>query len=203
MTHSPEELARLSTLAHNLFGGLTFVLALRLAWEALRGVPTGWTRLLAPGLGTLLGYGLTVWVFFHQIVSHHLPPFADPRQNEHQLIGLFAGTGAIVQLLGRLGRLGAWAEAGFPVGLIATAGAFAAHEQGTVEILVVHGFLAESLLLSGIAGLCALSAGDARPWRLAAALLLLSSAVQLLSYEEAPGAHGGHGSREETHQPDA
>lgn len=87
--------------------------------EILRGVAQSWRRYLWPGLAARMGLGPAAWVFFHQIFTHHVPPFSDPLQNQHQSIGWIAGLGGIVELARRSGLLYAvWAGAAWPVSLV-------------------------------------------------------------------------------------
>jgi hypothetical protein len=187
--HSPEELARLSTLVHNAIGAALFALAVILIAELLRGSPASRARFAWPGLGMLIGFGLAIWVFFHQIFDHGLGPFDDPVQNQHQAIGWMAGLGSAAELFRRAGGP-EWLKVGFPLGIVGVGIAFLAHEQHAIEALVVHWALAGTLVLSGLATLSALVSGEeARAMRLFGAATLLAAAVQLVVYREDPGAH--------------
>jgi len=189
--HSPEELAALSTLIHNLLGWLLLALAVVAGLEQRRGIPTGKSRFIWPGLGALIGFGLTIYVTAHQVFTHRISPFADPVQLQHELIGLVAGAGATLELLRRRGWLSSplW-EAAWPLSLLGIGVIFVAHEQGTTQALLVHWFLAASLILAGLSPLATVLAGEpARAMRLLGVLLLACASVQLISYREQPGAH--------------
>lgn len=202
--HSPEELAALSTLIHNLLGWLLLALAVVVGLEQRRGVPTGRSRFVWPALGMLIGFGLTIYVVAHQVFTHQLSPFADPIQLQHELIGLVAGLGATLELVRRTGRLRAllW-EAAWPISLVGIGVIFLAHEQGTTQALLVHWFLAASLIFAGLAPLATVLAGEpTRALRLLGALLLACASLQLIVYREHPGAHqhAGHdGSPQQKH----
>lgn len=190
MPHSPEELARLSTLVHNVLGWLLVILSVVLVVEIRRGVPQGGARFVWPALGATIGFGLAIWVFFHQIVSHGLGPYDDPLQNQHQAIGWLAGIGSALELARRVGASERLAF-GFPLAIVGVGVAFLVHEQHDLKALVVHWALAGTLVASGCAWTAALLSGeDSRAMRLFAAFLLLASAGQLAAYREAPGAHG-------------
>jgi hypothetical protein len=192
--HSAEDLARLSTLVHNLLGIVLLALAAVLVAELLRGVPEGRARFAWPAIGAVLGFGLATWVFFHQIFSHGLGPFDDPAQNQHQAIGLLAGLGSAGEIARRAGGPDAL-KVGFPLGLVGVGVAFVAHEQHALEALIVHWALAATLITSGLATLSAVISGEeARAMRLFGAFALIAAAAQLVVYEEEPGAHGSTGS---------
>ena len=193
--HTAEELAQLSTLVHKIAGVLLLVIAGGIIVETMRGMATGRWRYAWPALGVFVGLGLTAWVVLHMIFTHRVSPFAVPAQVQHQVIGLFAGVGSLVELVrrkkGRDGR--AW-RAAFPIGLIGVGVAFVVHEQGTTEALLVHWALAGTVIFAGMALLAAALSGEAaKAVTLLGALLLAGAAAQLVAYRESPGAHGEHG----------
>lgn len=189
--HSPDELAAISTFIHNLIGWVLLLLALANVVEQRRGLSAGRSRFVWPVLGTIIGFGLLGYIVLHQVLTHRISPFADPVQLQHELIGLVAGIGATVEVLRRSGRMrGAIWEAGWPLALVAIGVIFVAHEQGSVEGLVLHWFLAGALILSGLAQIAAVLSGEpTRAMRLFGVLLLLCAALQLVAYKEKPGAH--------------
>jgi hypothetical protein len=136
-----------------------------------------------------------IYIFTHQVWTHRLPPFADPLQNQHQLIGLIVGLGATIELTRR------WLQAGsegwklaWPLTVIVVGIAFLVHEQGTVEALVTHWALAGSLVLSGLTELAALVGREqGTALFLLATFIFAGAAFQLIFYRERPGAHGAHG----------
>lgn len=191
---SPEELARLSTIVHNLMGWAYLPLNLVLLMESLRGVSPSWRRYLWPALSAVFGVGLAIWIFYYQ-VSHHVPPFSDPLQNQHQAIGWVVAIGALVELVRRSGRLtptiAAWAEAVWPASLVGVGVIFLAHEQRSLGTLLAHLALAGTLVLAGFAYLAPVLAREGgRVARVFGTLLLFAAAVQLVVYEEEVGAHG-------------
>lgn len=192
--HTPEELAALSTLVHNVLGWLMLALAITLVVEIARGVPTGRWRFAWPALGAFVGLGLSVFVFVHQRWYHDVSPLADPVQNQHQAIGLLAGAGALVELWSRrAGGVPGRIAAAWPLSLVGIGVVFLLHEQGTAEALLVHWALAGTLILSGFALAAPALVGEAsRSLRMLGALLLTAAAMQLVVYEESPGAHGAH-----------
>lgn len=198
--HSAEDLAAVSTLVHNLIGWVFLALAIAFLIEVARGLSVGRSRFVWPGLGAAIGIGLAVWVFAHQVLTHGMGPFADPLQNQHQLIGWLAGLGSLVELLRRGGKLsGLWAAGAWPTALVGIGVAFLIHEQGTTEALLVHWALAATLILAGMAQLAPLIVGEeSRALRAFGGLLLLGASAQLIVYAESPGAHGGHEKPAET-----
>lgn len=196
--HTPTEMAELSTLVHNVAGWLFLLLALAYLVETVRGVPAGRTRYVWPGIGAVIGFGLTVFVFLHQTLYHAVSPFADPAQLQHQIIGLFTGAGAAMEVIARrkksAGKL--W-RSGWPLGLVGVGIAFLIHEQGTAEALLVHWALAATLILAGLGLFAVVLAGEQnRALVLFSTFLLIGAALQLVVFEEKPGAHGAHGAAE-------
>jgi len=192
--HSPEELAQLSTFIHNLAGWIFLVLAGLLIAEAIRGVPRSRWRLAWPGIGMVIGFGLTIWVFFHQWLYHQVSPFADPAQNQHQVIGLFTGVGAGLEFVRRLrnAERKLWRSA-WPLAIVGVGAAFLIHEQGTVDALIVHWALAATFIVSGLGLLSVVLSGDeSSSLRLFSILVLSTAALQLVFFAEKPGAHGSH-----------
>ena len=193
--HTPRELAELSTLVHNIAGWMFAALSIVLLIELLRGTPRRRARYAWPAIGVTIGFGLTVFVFFHQWLYHRISPFAVAQQVQHQLIGLAVGAGALAELLRRrtMAESRLWRSA-FPLSVVLVGVIFLAHEQGTVEALLVHWALAGTLIVAGL-GLLApeLARDPAASLRVFAVLVLLGAAVQLVLYREAPGAHGAHG----------
>ena len=194
--HSPQELADLSTLIHNLAGWLFAALAIVLLVEQLRGTPRGRGRYAWPALGLVIGFGLALFVFLHQWLYHRISPLAVPTQVQHQLIGLAIGGGALAELLrrrrGSASRL--WRSA-FPLSVVAVGVIFLAHEQGTLDALITHWALAGTMILAGLALLAPeLTRESAASVRVFAVLVLLGGAAQLIVFGEDPGAHGAmHG----------
>lgn len=192
--HSAEELAALSTLVHNVLGWLLLAVAAGVLYEAARRPIEGRLRLAWPALAALLGLGLTGWVLQHMSLYHQVSPFADPAQVQHELIGTFAGVGAAIELVRRARRSSSPVlEAAWPTALVGVGVAFLVHEQGTAEALLVHWALAATFVLSGLAVLAVVLCGDeGRSLRAFGAMLLAGAAVQLVRYDEKPGAHGAH-----------
>lgn len=193
--HSPEELAALSTLVHNVIGWVFLALAVGFLVEVVRGTSSGRARFAWPGLGAFIGIGLAVFVFFHQTQFHDVGPFDDPVQNQHQAIGWLAGIGSVIELLRRAGKVsGRWAASAWPMALVGIGVAFLVHEQGTTEALLVHWALAGTLIFAGLTQLApVLVLEESRALRALGGLLLVGAAAQLIVYAESPGAHGGHG----------
>jgi hypothetical protein len=193
--HTPEELAALSTFVHNLAGWFVLALAAGMLVEAVRGAAAGRWRYAWPAVGSVVGFGLTAFIFLHQALYHRISPLADPVQNQHQLIGLLFGLGAAVELWRRRrGEEGRLLASAWPLALVGVGVVFLVHEQGTLEALLVHWALAGTLVVAGLALLAAALSGEAaRALRIFAVLLLAAAAVQLVVFREHPGAHGEHG----------
>jgi hypothetical protein len=195
--HSAAELAGLSTLVHNLAGGLIAAVTIAMLVETLRGESPRWTRFIWPGIGLLVGLGLFVFVLLHQTLTHEIGPFEDPMQAQHAVIGLLIGIGALTEFWRRRrsdGPPSGLLATGWPLALVGVGIAFLVHEQGTAEALLVHWALAGTVILAGLALLSAtLLPESGRALRLFGVLVLMGGAAQLLFYREAPGAHGEHG----------
>jgi hypothetical protein len=197
--HTPTELAELSTLVHNIAGWLFLLLALAYLVETVRGVPNGRARYVWPGIGAVIGFGLTAFVFVHQTTYHAVSPFADPLQLQHQVIGLLAGSGALMEVIARRTKSdGKVWRSGWPLSLVGVGVAFLVHEQGTAEALLVHWALAATLILAGLGLFAVVLAGEQnRSLVLFSTFLLIGAALQLVVFEEKPGAHGAHGASEQ------
>ena len=192
--HSAAELARLSSLVHNIIGWLLLALAAMQLREALTALAERPARIPWPAVGALIGVGLAVWVFFHQIFTHGVGPFDDPVQNQHQAIGWVIGLGALGELLRRKGWLRGWLASGaWGTALVLVGVLFLVHEQHAIEALLVHWALAATLILSGLCEISVgLTGGSTRALRVLGVLILGAAAAQLVVYEEEPGAHGDH-----------
>lgn len=193
--HSPEELAMLSTVAHNVIGWLLLLVAGAMLWETLKGAARSRWRLLWPAVGMVIGLGLTAFVFLHFIFYHRVSPFADPAQNQHQVLGILAGSGATVEFVRRLRDSShrGW-QSVWPLSLVAVGVTFLIHEQGTAEALLIHWALAATFIVAGLSVFAVILSGDgARSLTVFGVLLLSAAAVQLIFFTEKPGAHGDHG----------
>jgi uncharacterized membrane protein HdeD (DUF308 family) len=189
--HSSEELALLSTIAHNIIGWLLLAIAMVLLIEARRGEAASRWRYLWPGIGIFFGFGLTSYLFFHFLFYHRVSPFIDSAQNQHQVIGLIAGAGGLIELIRRRrqGNSPAW-RAAWPLALVGVGVAFLIHEQGTTEALLVHWALAATLILAGLALMAGpLSGENAKALSVFGILLLATASLQLIVFVEKPGAH--------------
>lgn len=191
-SHSSTELARLSSLVHNVLGWLLLALALLQLREALTPLGGRLARLLWPGAGALIGFGLAVWVFSHQILTHGVGPFDDPLQNQHQAIGGIVAFGATGEMLRREDRIGGWfAPIVWGTSLVLVGVVFLLHEQHAIEALLIHWALAATLILAGLCDVAAaLTGGTTRAIRVLGILILGGAAVQLVVYQERPDAHG-------------
>lgn len=192
--HTADEIAGLSTVAHNVIGWLLAAIAVAMLWETARKPAEGRWRLLWPALGMTLGLGLSGFVSLHFIFYHRVSPFLDPAQNQHQIIGILAGTGATAELIRRVRRS---EHQGFklvwPASLVAIGTAFLIHEQGTTEALLIHWALAATFIVAGLALSSVFIAGEpSRAVTSFGVLLLATAAVQLIVFTEKPGAHGAH-----------
>ena len=160
-----------------------------------------------PILVVVAGAGLSYLVFPH----HGLDKaglqwrfvFGDPQQRQHLVIATLILIAAVIEILGRAGRVHgqAWMLA-WPAALAIVGVMFLVHQQhGTSEAIaratMVHRYLGTSLVVADVlAGTSAMRAQRGGVPGVAWALALLVAAVLLIIYREPTGAY--HGSMSNT-----
>ena len=188
--HSPQDFAAFSTLVHNLAGWLLLVVAGAMLAEALGRPPQRLWRYLWPSVAAFIGFGLFGYLFFHLWLYHRISPLSDPVLLWYQALGLVPGLGAGIELLGRRrGSIGVLWKAAWPLSLLALGCLFLVDdEQGSPAARLRHGILAATLVLVGLALLLGVRhAETSRRFRLLGILLLVTAAVQLVVFRDAPG----------------
>ena len=207
--HSPDEMRQISNLAHVIEGVVVALVAATALAEMAGLVGNGRARYLWPGLVTVAGAGLLLYL----VIPHHGLDdttrqwsfvFGDPQQRQHVIIATLLLIAGVVEILARADRLRgpAWRLA-WPAAIAVVGILFLVHQQhGTSEAVaratLVHRYLGAVLVLAGVAaGLDAMrprrGGVPGAVWPLA----LLTAAVLLIIYREPEGAY--HGSMDVMH----
>ena len=206
--HSPDEMRQISNLAHLIEGVVLALVAVTALAEATGRLGSGRGRYVWPILVVAAGAGLLSYL----VIPHHGLDkaglqwrfvFGDPQQRQHLVIATLILIAAVVEILGRAGRVHgqAWMLA-WPAALAIVGVMFLVHEQhGTSEAIaratMVHRYLGTSLVVAGVlAGTSAVRAQRGGVLGVAWALALLVAAVLLIIYREPEGAY--HGSMSNT-----
>lgn len=206
--HTPDEMQRISNLAHVVEGlviGVAAVVMMAESRARLRGTgaPFAWPLLLFVAGVFLLGY---------LVIPHHGLElaraqwrwvFGDPQQRQHMALAALIAAGAGGELLARArpaaGSLWRWA---WPISTAVTGILFLAHTQHGTDDAVARATLIHRALgavLIGAAGLRALAnrKPDRRPaLELSAGAALLAAALLLVLYREPAGAYAHEGAAE-------
>lgn len=157
MLHTPEELVRLSNMAHIAEAIVLFIIAALLFAQAFGYLRTGWKRYLWPSVGLLasliLAYALLVG-HYNELGKAWRVITTDMQQKQHFQIGVLIGIGAIAELFAtRLKKK--WLHLVFPIttGIIGVL--FLTHPQhGTAEQaqrgLMLHRIAGSALVVAAL-----------------------------------------------------
>ena len=197
VSHTPEEMRRLSNLAHIIEGVLLAIVGLL---ALLGNVNTfQWASTAWPLLILIAGIVLLFLLYPLHPMSEWGLIWRDAQQRQHTIIAIAVAIAGITELLSSAVPVLRYV---WPAAIILTGGLFFFHAQhGTSEAAAKavrqHRFLGSTLMAAGLLNLVEIFNGS----RFAAILwpiVLLIAAVQLLLYREPEGAyeggaeHGGH-----------
>lgn len=197
VSHTPEEMRRLSNLAHIIEGVLLAIVGLL---ALLGNVNTfQWASTAWPLLILIAGIVLLFLLYPLHPISEWGLIWRDAQQRQHTIIAIAVAIAGITELLSSAVPVLRYV---WPAAIILTGGLFFFHAQhGTSEAAAKavrqHRFLGSTLMAAGLLDLVEIFNGS----RFAAILwpiVLLIAAVQLLLYREPEGAyeggaeHGGH-----------
>lgn len=197
LAHTPEEMRRLSNLAHIIEGTLLVIVGLL----ALLGNMNTflWASTAWPLLILIAGVVLLFLLYPLHPVSEWGLIWRDVQQRQHTIIAAAVAIAGIAQLLSSAIPVFSYL---WPAAIVLTGGLFLFHTQhGTSEAaaraVLQHRILGSTIILAGLLNFIEIVSGG----RFAAILwpiVLLIAAVQLLLYREPEGAyeggteHGGH-----------
>jgi hypothetical protein len=197
VSHTPEEMRRLSNLAHIIEGVLIAIVGLL---ALLGNVSTfQWASTAWPLLILIAGIVLLFLLYPLHPMSEWGLIWRDAQQRQHTIIAIAIAIAGGAELLSSTIPILSYV---WPTAIILTGGLFFFHAQhGTSEAaaraVLQHRFLGSTLIVAGLLNLIEIISGS----RFAAILwpiVLLLAAVQLLLYREPVGAyevgaeHGGH-----------
>lgn len=131
LIHTPEEIVRLSNLAHSTEGILMILLGILLVAKPLGYLQKKWQVYLLPGvslLASLILFGFLFTGHFNEFPLAWKVMTTDMQQQQHLLIGLILGSTSLITILGlRLGQYKLTAAMSF--GLLAIGILFLIHLQ--------------------------------------------------------------------------
>ena len=210
--HTPEEMQRISNLAHVMEGAIIAVAAFVMIAESRGRLRDGAGPLTWPVL--LVGAG--VFLLGYLIIPHHGIDlareqwrwvFGDPQQRQHMLLSALVAAGAGAELVWRVhpGRELIW-RLGWPATTALIALVFLLHTQHGTDAAVqratmIHRALGVVLLLSAAfraAAVLSRTPRRAARLELTAGVSLLAAAVLLIVYREPPGAYAPSGPGQHT-----
>lgn len=200
--HTPEEMRALSNLGHWIEGGILGIVAVIALLQALGYFESGIAAYLWPGLILLAGLFLPPYMLLHhgfnKVDISWRFVMGDPQQRQHFLMAVLLLVAGIAEVIHRIQMLqGQLWQFVWPSVLIVIGVLFTIHTQhGTHEAVsravTAHRYLGILLILGGL-----LKAAEvlwiqhfewlAFPWT----IMVLASAVLLISYREPEGAYQG------------
>ena len=197
LSHTPEEMRRLSNLGHIVEGALFAIVGV-LALLGNLGTFT-WVSLTWPILVLFSGIVLLFLLYPLHPISEWGLIWRDAQQREHTIIAAAVAIAGVAELLSSAIRALSYV---WPAAIILTGGVFLFHAQhGTSEAAAraarQHRNLGTTFILAGLLNFVEIISGTmfaAILWP----IVLLIAAVQLLLYREPEGAyeggmkHGGH-----------
>lgn len=197
VSHTPEEMRRLSNLAHIIEGALIAIVGLLTLLGNL-GVFT-WVSLAWPILVLISGIVLLFLLYPLHPMSEWGLIWRDAQQRQHTIIAIAIAIAGGADLLSSASPALDYA---WPAAIILTGGLFLFHAQhGTSEAAAravrQHRALGITLILAGLLNFIVILS-EARLAAILWPVVLLIAAVQLLLYREPEGAyeggaeHGGH-----------
>ena len=200
LSHSPEEMRRLSNLGHIMEGVLFGIVGLLALLSNLNGFT--WAASAWPILVTISGLLLLLLLYPRHPMSDWPLIWRDAQQRQHTIIAFAALLAGAAELLQSAMPVLAYV---WPAALMLIGGLFFFHAQhgtseASVKALRQHRVLGITLIVAGLLRLIEISRG-AELAGILWPLTLLIAAAQLLLYREPEGAyegeltHMGHGGR--------
>lgn len=197
LLHTPEEMRRLSNLAHIVEGALIVIVGVLVLLEKLAGFT--WTSAAWPVLILIAGVVLLFLLYPLHPVSEWRLIWRDAQQRQHTIIAVAMAIAGLAELLSS--SLSALCYV-WPIAVLLTGSLFLFHTQhGTSEAAAKairqHQLLGSTFIAAGLLNLVEIINGAifaAILWP----ILLIVAAAQLLLYREPEGAyedgakHGGH-----------
>ena len=197
LSHTPEEMRRLSNLAHIIEGALLAIVGLLALLVNLSTFQ--WASIAWPILIFIAGIMLLFLLYPLHPASEWRLIWHDAQQRQHTIIAVAVAVAGVAQLLSSSipGLSYVW-----PIAIIITGGLFLFHAQhGTSDAAAravrQHRILGSTLIIAGLLNFFEVVSG-ARFAAILWPMVLLIAAVQLLLYREPEGAyegreeHGGH-----------
>lgn len=197
LSHTPEEMRRLSNLAHIVEGALIVIVGVLVLLEKLAGFT--WTSAAWPVLILVAGVVLLFLLYPLHPVSEWRLIWRDAQQRQHTIIAVAMAIAGLAELLSSSlsGLRYVW-----PIAVLLTGSLFLFHTQhGTsdaaAKAIRQHQLLGSTFIAAGLLNLVEIINGAifaAILWP----ILLIIAAAQLLLYREPEGAyedgakHGGH-----------
>lgn len=201
--HTPEEMQRISNLAHVLEGAVIAAASLLMIAESRGGLRRGGGRYAWP----LLLVGAGVFLLGYLLIPHHGLElaraqwrwvFADPQQRQHMLLAALVATGAGGELAWRSNRAHgliwrlAWPATTALIGLVFTLHAQHGTDAAVEQATTIHRALGVVLLLSAAFRAAAVFSREhprSARLELSAGIALFVAGVLLVVYREPPGAY--------------
>lgn len=197
LSHTPQEMRRLSNLGHLIEGALFAIVGLLALLGSLGGL--GWLSWVWPALVLISGIILLLLLYPLHPASEWGLIWQDEQQREHTILAAAMAVAGVAELLRSAPSVLSYV---WPAAILLSGCLFLFHTQhGTSEAAAKavrqHRALGITLILGGALNLAAVVSGAAFAAILWPIVLLLA-AVQLLVYREPAGAyesgvgHGGH-----------
>ncbi len=158
MLHTPEELVRLSNIAHVAEAIVLLIIASLIFAQAFGYLRTGWKRYLWPIVALLASLILAGFLFIghgNELGKAWRVITADMQQKQHLQIGVLIGIGAIAELIAvKLKKK--WLHLAFPLAIGIIGGLFLSHPQhGSTELaqrgLLIHRIAGMALIVAALA----------------------------------------------------
>lgn len=187
-SHTPEEMRRLSNLAHIIEGTLLAIVGSLALLGNLRTVL--WTSVAWPVLILVAGILLLFLLYPLHPMSEWGSIWRDMQQREHTIIAAAVAVAGVAELLSSAIPVLRYT---WPAAIILTGSLFFFHAQhGTSEAaakaLRRHRFLGSTLVLAGLLNLTAIVSGS-RFMAILWPIMLFIASLQLLLYREPEGAY--------------
>lgn len=207
MLHTPEELVRLSNMAHMAEAIVLFIIAGLLLVQAFGYFKSGWKRYLWPAMGLLASLILAYALFvghYDELGKAWRVITTDMQQKQHFQIGVLIGIGAIAEVTAiKLKKK--WLHLVFPLAVGIIGVLFIGHPQhGTEELakrgLLIHRIAGTALIIAALAQAgSVLRAKSQKTLLIITAVALAVSAAAFTVYREPLMDHGSMNASTQSH----